>query len=32
MDLVERVASNRVRRGYSLYNPGEPTEGFTKRL
>lgn len=29
--LGQRLDPNRVRRGYSLYKPGEPTEGFTQR-
>ena len=29
--LGNRLDPNRVRRGFSLYNPGESTEGFTQR-
>ena len=29
--LGPRMDPNRVRRGYSLYKPGDPTEGFTQR-
>jgi KaiC/GvpD/RAD55 family RecA-like ATPase/DNA-binding response OmpR family regulator len=30
--LGKRLDPKRMRRGYSLYNPGEPTEGFTARI
>lgn len=29
--LGTKLDANRVRRGFSLYKPGEPTEGFTQR-
>ena len=29
--LGNRLDANRVRRGFSLYQPGEPTEGFTQK-
>lgn len=29
--LGNRLDPKRIRRGYSLYNPGDPTEGFTEK-